>query len=233
MEGENKLPGFFDSLHTEEEKVNKKTIECILNDKDLKNHLDILYVSANIILEFIRNYQSSCEEELIIQFLGVRLFNSVEVSLKMLLSGYYQHSASVTRDILEVGYLLDYFSLFPKEIMVWKTCGEKEHKRRYNQASIREALDKRDGLTSMKRAEKYRLLCMSGTHATYQGLKLLAPNNMVTPGPFFCPELIKPSLEELVNNATYVTVIFMNIFKNQNIINMVKVISFFEPYSMA
>lgn len=80
--------------------------------------------------------------------LRARLFNSSSCSLKLLLSGYYQEAVSFIRDILEITFLANYFTVDDTAIDRWvKNPDEKEFKA----VNIRSALDKRGGLSEQKR----------------------------------------------------------------------------------
>lgn len=224
------LPELFEGLFYEEENIRRKSIEHIMNNTSLKDQLDMLEESGKIIINFITNYVANDDEELTYQIIGSRMFNSVVVSIKLLLSGYYQHSASIIRDVLESMYLLDYFSLYPEKVQVWKKCNEKERNKEFNPAFIRTALDNRDNLSNKKRAERYKLLCKIGTHPSYEGLRLIAPNNNVTTGPFFYTNYLKASLEEVAQISTEATIIFIKLFKNQHPNIMINVLYFIEKY---
>lgn len=224
------LPALFEGLYFEEENIIKKSIEQIINNVSLKDQLDMLEESGKLIITFISNYKANDDKELTYQIIGSRMFNSVVVSFKLLLSGYYQHSASIIRDVLESMYLLDYFSLYPEKVQEWKKCDEKKQKKEFSQVNIRTALDERDKLSNMKRLERYKLLCKIGTHPSYEGLMLIAPNNNVIAGPFFHADYLKASLEETVQISTEAAIIFIELFKNQHPNIIKKVSCFFEKY---
>ena len=92
------------------------------------------------------------ENNQLIAFTGmkIRLFNSISCCLKLLLSGYYQGAISPIRDILEITFLLDYFTLDSESIERWVADSNSQE---FKQLNIRKKLDDRDGLHEMKRKE--------------------------------------------------------------------------------
>lgn len=132
--------------------------------------------------------------------LKIRLFNSVASSLKLLLAGYYQGSVSFIRDILEISFLLDYFTMDNSIIGRWiKDHGAKE----FRPVNIRATLDKRDGLSEQKRKHRYKLLSAYGSHATFDGNRLFNNNELLTIGPFFNPKFLGNILFELAIMLPY------------------------------
>jgi hypothetical protein len=67
------------------------------------------------------DHTSRSDAEATTQMLGVRLFNAAASGLKLALSGYHQTAFNQARDIMETGFLLDYFRTSPDKIQVWKT----------------------------------------------------------------------------------------------------------------
>lgn len=103
------LPENLDSLHKHEEELRIKSILEINADQNLKDQLIIVQESINMIYKFTKSFETKKAMELTIQYLGARLFNSIVTAIKLMLSGYYQSSVMFQRDVLEIGFLLDYF----------------------------------------------------------------------------------------------------------------------------
>lgn len=181
------LPGDLGLLGKQEQEMRDKSVFEINKSTELSDHLELIRESLGIIYFLSRNYRHQTDDELTIQCLGTRIFNSIASSLKMLLSGYYQGSLMFQRDILETSFLLDFFTIErpdgQSEISAWKVC-EKRHIE-YAPVKIRIALDERDDLTEQKRRERYVELCEYGTHPSYAGFIMLAPDELVKIGPFF------------------------------------------------
>lgn len=208
------LPDNLESLNKMEDEIRTDSILFINSEADLKNYLDLIYISLNIIFDVSTVYKSKNDDELIIQYLGVRLFNTGVTSIRLLLTGYYQNSYALQRDLLETGYLLDYFSIDTTKISEWKYCSKKDRLNNFKQDTIRKALDKRDGLVSGKRTKLYQTMCEYATHPTFLGFKLLAPNGFVKIGPFYNKKYLKSILQEFTLLFSYITSVFLVHFKN-------------------
>jgi hypothetical protein len=96
------------------------------------------------------------------------------VSLKVALSGYYQTAFQQARDIMETGYLLDYFRTSPQQRAVWKQADRKTRGQFFDPVKIRIALDERDSDTTKKREAEYNKLSELASHATFRGFRLMA-----------------------------------------------------------
>jgi len=105
------LPENLESLNKQEEENRTQSILQINADPKLKDHLEIVYASLNMLYNITISYKNQTDDELTIQYIGIRLFNSIVSSFKLLLTGYYQSSVILQRDILEIGFLLDFFSI--------------------------------------------------------------------------------------------------------------------------
>ena len=105
-----KLPENLTSLHKGEEFLRSKSITSIENDENLSLHVVMIESSMDIVDYFVRQYEHQDDAQLTVQHLGIRLFNESASALKLLLSGYYQASASIQRNLLEITFLLDYFT---------------------------------------------------------------------------------------------------------------------------
>ena len=124
-------------------------------------------------MHFSRSYQHRSEEQLIVQLLGIRLFNGSASAVHHMLGGYYQNSVMQQRDLLEVSFLLDYFRTNPALIMEWKSADESQRNQKFGAFQVRTALDDRDAFTERRREAHYKLLCRLGAHASYQGFQML------------------------------------------------------------
>jgi hypothetical protein len=207
------LPDKFEQLAKQEEDIRSKSILTLNAHQELKDHVNVIYSSLNLVFELTITYKNRSDDELTIQYLGIRLFNSVISSIKLLLAGYYQGSVIFQRDILEVGYLLDYFLLYPENISDWKKSTAEERFKKYRPKKIRRALDNRDGFQDEKRSKKYRVMCEYAAHATFSGLKLIAPKKLITLGPFLDAGYLRFVLEELALDFPLFALIYPQHFK--------------------
>lgn len=209
-----RLPDNLESLFKQEEDIRVKSILHINSENDLKDHLAIVYDSLNMIFDLTVPYEPILEDELTIQFLGIRLFNSVTCSLKLFLSGYYQNSVALQRDILETGFLLDYFSSNPSMISEWKSSNSKERYSKFKPTLVRDALDTRDGFKTKKREEIYSMMCEYATHPSFPGIKLVSPVGGARIGAFFDATFLKSVLEELTLRVPLSALVYMDHFKD-------------------
>lgn len=208
------LPENLDNLYKGEEEIRTNSILQINAEPSLKEHFEIIYDSLNLIFEFTTSYKNQNDAELTLQYLGTRLFNSVISSIKLLLSGYYQGSVVFQRDILEVGYLLDFLTIDRSKISDWKKTDKQQRLNKYKPKVIRDKLDERDGLTEKNRSRKYQLMCEYAVHATYPGFKLVAPKKLVRIGPFLDLKYLNFIIQELAMCVPLFTLIYASHFKN-------------------
>jgi len=194
--------------------LHTKSVLEVNSDSQLKDQLKILQEALNLVFDLTKSYKSQNDEELTIQYIGIRLFNSIVVSLKLMLSGYYQASAIIQRDILETGFLLDYFLSNQEKIAEWEKSTSNERSRKFKPVVIREALDKRDGFKSKRRMKAYQLLCEFAAHPTYPGFQMVSPKGVGILGPFFDKKYLKATLEELSLRVPLFVIIYLNHFKN-------------------
>lgn len=182
-----RLPENFMLLHQGQEFIRSKSIEAIKAHDALPDHFEVAEQAMNLFDHFSRAYANEDEDQLVIQLLGIRLFNGTAAAIQLMLSGYYQAAVLQLRDLLEVGFLLDYFQLDRSQIAVWKTCDEAQRIKLFSPAKIRIALDDRDGFFEKKREQHYKLLCSLGGHATMQGFRMVRPtgDGLAHCGPFF------------------------------------------------
>lgn len=206
------FPENLESLYKHEEEIRKQSIFEINKDPRLVDHLEIVHASLDMIYNLNMLYDSQTDDELTIQFLGTRLFNSIVASLKLLLAGYYQMSFMMQRDILETGFLLDFLSIEPSKISDWKNISNKERSEKYGPSIIREALDARDGFEEKKRGQRYQQMCEYAAHPAYPGFKLLAPQGMVKIGPFFSSTYLMSALKGLAMYVPNFTTTYISHF---------------------
>ena len=204
----------FESLHKHEEELRTKSVLEINSDPNLKDQFDIIQDSLNMIFDITKSYKTSDKKELTIQYIGARFFNSIVTAIKLMLCGYYQSSVILQRDIVELGFLIDYFLSDKSKIEEWKNSSTKERMNKFSPAAVRKALDDRDGFQGKKRQEIYKLMSEVATHPTYAGFKLLAPKGKVHLGPFFDAKYLMHLIHELALRVPNFTVIYIGHFEN-------------------
>jgi hypothetical protein len=78
------------SLHEHEEALRKQSLDEILSSSDLTAHWNMVAEAMNAIYAFSHDHPHGSDDELTLQYLGIRLFNAGGASIKLALSGYYQ-----------------------------------------------------------------------------------------------------------------------------------------------
>jgi hypothetical protein len=197
------LPQNFDLLATGEAQIRRLSKDAIEASEDLSLHARMIERAMNMLNFMSKRRPHAEEDELVLQMLAARLFNSGASAMKLLMGGYYQSTVMVMRDILETTFLLDYFHSNRDQIAVWRACDEKKRNREFGAMKVRIALDDRDGYTERKREAAYNLLCQLGTHPTYTGFQMLQSkgSNLVNVGPFFEPASLDAVLSELAKTV--------------------------------
>ena len=187
------LPDNLQGLHGEEERIRAESSLCIKASKALNDHVGLLHACLDMLhAAHVNAPRELTDDDQAIYGLGIRLFNSGSCFLKLLLSGYYQGAVSFLRDVVEAGFLLDYFDFRPESIVAWRN-GEIDE---FRPVKIRQALDKRDGFEEKGRAERYKFLSTYGTHATFKGFALVATEKGLTLGPFMSEKLLAGTLTD-------------------------------------
>lgn len=202
-----------DSLHAFEEKLRTEHKALVQTREDLSDHVGLVKSAMNILHALTKEHRHRSDDELTLQLLGLRLFNTMAVSIKLAHAGYYQNAFSALRDFLESYFLLDYLVAHPQEIAAWRVADKKTLKNRYGPAAIRRALDKRDGLTQEKRKELYDRMSHMATHATPSGFTLVAKDGSGEIGPFFDESKFQAWAEEAVKIAGHAGTIFSHAIK--------------------
>lgn len=208
------LPDNLESIHKNEEELRTQSILQINADSKLKDQFDIIHKSLNLVFDLTTAYKHESADELTLQYLGIRLFNSTVTSIKLLLAGYYQSSVVLQRDILETGFLLDFFLSSKEKIVEWRESSSRDRQRRFNPAVIRKALDERDGFEGRKREEVYKLMCEYATHPSYQGFIMVSPQGLGKIGPFLDKKYLKHTIEELALHVPLFVLIYMSHFED-------------------
>jgi hypothetical protein len=198
--------------HDHEEKLRAESIALIQADSELLKRLAIIEKAMTVIFGYTVEHKSRSDDEATIQMLGVRLFNAAASGVKLALSGYYQTAFQQARDIMETGFLLDYFRSSPEKISVWKAADRPTRRKLFEPVQIRKALDERDGDTEMRRAAEYSKLSELASHATWRGFMLTTRQGFGELGPFVEAINLKAWLQEMVLRLGPSAVMYANQF---------------------
>jgi hypothetical protein len=215
-----------EETHQHEEKLRQESIALIEGDAELSRRLEMIQKAMTLIFAYTIDYTSKTEDENTMQLLGIRLFNAGASGLKLALSGYYQTAFHQARDIMETGYLLDYFRTSPEERSVWKHADYKTRRQLFDPVKIRIALDERDNDQTLKRAEEYRKLSELASHATFRGFRLTTRGGFGELGPFVEKVNLLAWLEEMVLRLGPSAVMYANQFPDAD----PKFIQFFQEF---
>jgi hypothetical protein len=195
------------SLHQHEEELRAKSLEAINAQDDLREHFALISEAMNVIYAFSHDHEHASDDELTLQFLGIRLFNAAGVALKLALSGYYQKAFDAVRDILETGFLVDFLTTYPEKVAEWKAAEKRARIAHFGPGIIRNALDRRDGFTSGARKKIYDLLSEHASHASYPGFSLVTNDqNLGQVGPFFDQKKLAVCVRELTMRLSHAAV---------------------------
>lgn len=193
-----KYPANLLSLHAAEESKTKLHRDAIRNQPDMMFAIGCIESSMNAIMHAIHFGTERDDDERTVRILGIRLFNGMASSLKLLLAGYYQTSALQQRDLLETLFLLDYFRIDKRFIADWRNSSEKERLKKFKPNVVRDALDKRDNFKTRKRQEEYITLSNLAAHPTVDGFVMLRTSGGHNCGPFTDMVLLTAVLDQLV-----------------------------------
>lgn len=120
-----RIPDNLIGLHEQEELLRLKALEIIENDSALRDHIATAEVAMDLLNFFVRNAPMGTDDERIVAYLGIRVFNDMGAAWKLIAGGYFQVAAMVQRDVVETVFLLGYFRLKPEMVEVWRTADEK------------------------------------------------------------------------------------------------------------
>jgi hypothetical protein len=196
------------SIHRHEEELRIRSLETINKHPEMIDHWRLVSEAMNVIYAFSHDHPHQSDNELILQMLGIRLFNAAAASAKLALSGYYQKAFDQVRDILETYFLVDYLTTYPAKIAEWKAADKRARISHFGPGFVREALDKRDGYTSGARKKIYDLISEYASHASYQGFTLfMNDKNLGEIGPFYDEKKLSTWLQELATRLSHAAVI--------------------------
>jgi hypothetical protein len=125
------IPENFILLHQGEEHIRQQSLSFIQTDQALILHFDVLERSMNLIEYFARAWETQDDDDIALQLLGARLFNSSAASINLLLSGYYQASVSLAREVLETSFLVDLLANDRQAVARWRKASEEERKTQF------------------------------------------------------------------------------------------------------
>lgn len=164
------------------------------------------------------DYNNSTEDELTLKYVGARLLNVGTIALHLCLSGYYQNSFSVQRDLLEIQFLLDLFRSNQQKIKGWREANDKKLKKEFSPVAVRDLLDKRDGFKEKKRAARYQQYCKYASHMTYAGFTLIANDaKQIELGPFYNERKLLNCTHDIAMHYSFAVMTLLSLIKSPNL----------------
>lgn len=199
------IPTNLKNLHGGEEQLREKAIGIIADDYQLQLHLAIVEAAMDL-ADIFRQFDTGDEDIKVTQILGMRTFNALAASLKLVLSGYHQNSALILRDVLETVFLLNLFAGDRRQIERWRNADRKLRMKNFSPLKVREALDARDGFTSKRRAETYELFSELAGHPTMKSAWMMRPQKEgdAVIGPFMEATALEAVVSEMGRLAVQV-----------------------------
>jgi hypothetical protein len=198
--------------HEHEEKLRGQSMELVAGDEELRRRFRMIEKAMALLFGYTIDHAARSADERTMQMLGIRLFNAAASGVKLALSGYYQTAFQQARDILETGFLLDYFRTSPTEISVWRASDRALRRKRFDPVKIRIALDERDGDTKKRREREYNKLSELASHASYRGFALTTRQQFAELGPFVEKRNLMAWAEEMVVRLGPAAVMYANQF---------------------
>ena len=201
-------------VYSEEERLRVISLAFLDRDRELKNELSTVEQAAKMLTAITQEYTSRDDDEGLVVHFSIRLVNVAFSAVKLALSGYYQQSMALSRDITETGFLVHYLTKVPSEMPIWRNATEKERKERFSPVKVRIALDRLDGSVDLNRAKVYAAASELGAHVSPRGFNLLRSDNVVMVGPFFEADYLRLCVRELFMRLCPVTHIISNYLVN-------------------
>lgn len=152
--------------------------------------------------------QTPIEDEYIfwVKLMGLRLFNGFASALNLSMTGYYQKSALVVRDLLETSWLIDLFRVNNEELVAWHTLSDAEREKQFKPWRVRKRLSKAYGTESKIRDQLYKDFCELAGHPTRKSAQMILPDEGgARNGPFFREKSLSGILVEMARVALQVS----------------------------
>ena len=199
------FPENLNSIFREEDRIQKWARESITSDKkllDFVNYIDTYMDSV----EALRNSGTRSDAHIAYVALFIRTFNDLANCIRLSMSGYHSSAAMVLRDLLETNFLLDYLLEDESIAIQWMKASNQDFQKYFSAKTIRNALDKRDGFTTNKRAQHYWLLSSFGSHPSPQSIDLMRDGGwIIHKGPFKQITSLTQIIEEATKLALLLT----------------------------
>jgi len=208
------IPENIIGLGRREAELRAESLAAISADKMMSDHLDVIEASMTAIMDHVRDRPERGTHELIVQRLGIRLFNDLASGLSQGFAGYYQQAWDAVRDVVELQFLFDDFTGDAEKVMRWATMSRTDREKEFRPVQVRKRLDDRYEHTGEKRRAAYQMLSTMASHASPEGFTLTMPkDNMSETGPFFEERFLRAFLGDIAQHGLSATVNFTTLLR--------------------
>lgn len=188
-------------VRTVEEANYGRSFSFLSNNPEGNKYIELFDTTFQALIATMEPNQDDTENDLVLKYIATRVFNHAMIAYRCALSGYYQGSYALQRDLLEIAFLADYFRSYPEKITEWKAASNEERLKNFSPGVIYKALDNRDQFNGQKRKAVYKQYCEYASHVSFSGFKLLANDqNKIELGPFYDEAKLLSSFYDLCRN---------------------------------
>jgi hypothetical protein len=149
-----------------------ESLQLLLNEPQTARILELIELALDLMIRTASVDQPTADGRTASAIVA-RIFNTTAGCLREALNGYYQTSFALMRDLVEVGTLLDYFTIHRDKIARWREVTNDERLREFKPSALRKVLDDRDGFKEGKRKADYQAFSEHAAHLTYPALRML------------------------------------------------------------
>ncbi len=155
---------YWSELNSIEGVCEKNTWDDILSNSDVVNRLGSI-MSGMYGLACCR---WGCHgKEHVYEYLSGRTVTSTNAAMRLIGFGYYDEALSISRNLAEIGNLVQLFSIESQHARQWLDATDKERLNQYSAGSVRKKLEQLGSVIPTDQAS-YSWLCEVGTHVTPQ-----------------------------------------------------------------
>lgn len=221
----------FTKYHQHEAATFRRSVKFLKSKNPGLEHLQLFRLIASTNASAVKSTITKEEDQLTILYIGSRLFNHGMLSYRNAMSGYYQSSFLLQRDVIEVQFLLDYFRFKPTSIRTWRESSNEDRVKNFSASTLYKQLDERDNFRDQNRKKTYQQFCELAAHVSYPGIKLMTnKDNLIEIGPFYDSHKLLNTLAELNRRYGHAVITLCSLIK-QNSIGTIKLeISLMENF---
>ncbi|MBO1361974.1 hypothetical protein J2D73_19515 [Acetobacter sacchari] len=197
---ENLWPTFgpYGDIRTQESKTEDESVKAILSSEWRRKCFSLIEWGITLLHLSIVDWEIDNEYDRVKQMLGLRMLNSSLSSVSLILQGYSQPALSMVRDIMETGNLLEYFRLFPDEVVTWARSNSEIRRKKYSAQKVRNKTKEKHQDVGEGLSLAYWTLCDVAVHPTPAGFNMLLDTDSPTAGPQFVERHLNAWLREMI-----------------------------------